>query len=193
MSLLFRFSRRDVRRVIGCTILLSASAFVLLASRYAGVTAEKTAPVFNHPTTSSPIALSADNRLVWVVNSDDDSVSVIRTDLNTLVANIKVGDEPQGVALDPDNKFAYVANAAANTVTVIEIINPDANHFIAKVDNSVGNDGQLITGAEPWNIVTSPDGNRVFVANSGQDTITVIEVDKKDKRQDKDHRQCGPA
>ena len=32
----------------------------------------------------------------------------------------------------------------------------------------------LTTGAEPWNIVCSPDGLRVFVANSGQDTITVI-------------------
>ena len=32
------------------------------------------------------------------------------------------------------------------------------------------------TGAEPWNIVSSPDGKRVFVANSGQDTITVIDA-----------------
>ncbi len=32
----------------------------------------------------------------------------------------------------------------------------------------------IITGAEPWNVVTSPDGTRVFVANSAQDTITVI-------------------
>src|SRR4029077_19471626 len=28
--------------------------------------------------------------------------------------------------------------------------------------------------AEPWNLVCSPDGKRVFVANSQQDTITVI-------------------
>ena len=32
------------------------------------------------------------------------------------------------------------------------------------------------TGAEPWNVVISPDGKRVFVANSGQDTITVIDA-----------------
>src|SRR5262249_11338119 len=41
-------------------------------------------------------------------------------------------------------------------------------------DTSVGNNGELATGAEPWNVVCSPDGTRVFVANSGQDTITVI-------------------
>lgn len=32
-----------------------------------------------------------------------------------------------------------------------------------------------MTGAEPWNIVASPNGRRVYVANSGQDTITVID------------------
>jgi YVTN family beta-propeller protein len=190
MNLLLQISRRDIRRLIGCTILLSASAFVLLASRYEVATAEKTTAVFNHPTNSSPISLSADNRLIWVVNSDDDSVSVIRTDLNTVIARIKVGDEPQSVALAPDNKFAFVANAAANTVTVIEIINPDPNRFIAEVDKSVGNDGQLTTGAEPWNIVTSPDGKRVFVANSGQDTITVIEVNRNENNEkDKNNKK----
>ena len=35
-----------------------------------------------------------------------------------------------------------------------------------------------MTGAEPWNVVVSPDGRRVFVANSGQDTITVIDGTK---------------
>ena len=45
-----------------------------------------------------------------------------------------------------------------------------------------------MTGAEPWNIVVSPDGRRVFVANSGQDTITVI-----DARAAADHRPRRPA
>ena len=125
--------------------------------------AEKTAPVastltnsvFNRPTNSSPIALSADNRLVWVVNSDDDSVSVIRTDLNTVIAKIGVGDEPQGVRAGSANRYAYVANAAANSVTVIRITNSDPNNFTAAVDTTVGQNGQLTTGAEPWNIVTS--------------------------------------
>jgi YVTN family beta-propeller protein len=37
-------------------------------------------------------------------------------------------------------------------------------------------EGQLSTGAEPWNVVCTPDGRRVFVANSRQDTITVIDT-----------------
>lgn len=129
---------------------------------------------FNRPTTSSPIALSADNGLVWVVNPDDDSVSVIRTDTDVVIRKIPVGDEPQSVAVDPNNQFAYVANAASNTVTVIRITNANPAAFVAAPDTTVGVGGEITTGAEPWNIVISPDGRRVFVANSGQDTITVI-------------------
>ena len=71
--------------------------------------------MFTQPTYSSPIALSADDRLVWSVNPGDDSVSVIRTDTNTVLRTIKVGDEPQSVALDPNNTLAFVANAAGST------------------------------------------------------------------------------
>ncbi len=45
-----------------------------------------TAPVFdvtNRATYSSPIAINATDRLIWVVNPSDDSVSVIRPDNNT--------------------------------------------------------------------------------------------------------------
>ena len=94
-----------------------------------------------------------------------------------------VGDEPQSVALDPNNRYAYVANAAGSTVTVIRINNADAPAASAPSVEKT-----LTTGAEPWNIVISPDGKRVFVANSGQDTITVINA-----ADAHDHRPGEPA
>jgi YVTN family beta-propeller protein len=136
----------------------------------------KSSTPFNHATYSSPIAMSADNRLVWSVNPADNSVSVIRTDNNTLIKNIKVGNEPQSVTLDPGNDFAYVADAAGSDITVIKILNANPDAFQAEVDQTVGLHGSLTTGSEPWDIVVSPDGKRVFVANSGQDTITVIDA-----------------
>src|SRR5206468_2281698 len=129
---------------------------------------------WGRPTYSSPIAISANDRLIWVVNPSDDSVSVIRPDTNQRLAKIAVGDEPQSLALTPDGQYAYVANAAGSSVTVIRIQDPAWGTFSASVDTTAGQGGQLITGAEPWNIVGSPDGNRIFVANSAQDTITVI-------------------
>jgi YVTN family beta-propeller protein len=123
---------------------------------------------YSSPTTSSPISLSADNQLLWVVNPADNSVSVIRTDTKQVLTKIKVGKEPQSVALDPGNRFAYVVNAASNNVSIIRIHDAHPDRFKAVLIK------QLITGAEPWNVVVSPDGRRIFVANSSQDTITVI-------------------
>ena len=128
------------------------------------------------PTYSSPIALSGDGKLVWTVNPGNDTVSVIRTDTNRIVGKVTVGNEPQSIALDPAGRYAYVANAADSSITVIKITNPKPSRFAAKPDTSFGPKGRITTGAEPWNIVASPDGLRVFVANSGQDTISVLDV-----------------
>jgi YVTN family beta-propeller protein len=87
-----------------------------------------------------------------------------------MIATIPVGTEPQSVAVDPNNLFAYVANAAGSNVTLIKILNSNPNTFQWAVV------GQLTTGAEPWNIVSSIGGTRIFVANSSQDTITVIDT-----------------
>src|SRR5262245_6544659 len=111
--------------------------------------AEKSA-VFLQPTYSSPIVLSRDNRLLWSVNPADNSVSVVRTDNNAVLRKIKVGREPQSVAVDPNNKFAFVANAAGSSVSVIQINNPNYGAFSAFVAKTI------TTGAEPWNIVISP-------------------------------------
>ena len=149
----------------------------LLALAYASVAPMAArAQVYDRPTYSSPIAISRNDRLIWTVNPNDDSVSVIRPDNNTRLAKITVGDEPQSIALTPDGQYAYVANAAGNTVTAIKINDPAWGTFSAQVDTAFGGNGHLLSGAEPWNIVTSPDGKRVFVANSGQDTITVIDA-----------------
>src|SRR5439155_15978506 len=87
---------------------------------------------------------------------------------NQVITNIPVGSEPQSVALTPNNLYAYVANAAGGSVTIIQVTTAPWATFTAVVVTNI------TTGAEPWNIVCSPDGQRVFVANSAQDTITVI-------------------
>ena len=134
---------------------------------------------YSGPTNSSPITLSADGKWVWSVNPGAGTVSVIYTKTNRVVATVRVGDEPQSVALDPNNRYAYVANAASGTVTVIRIRRASARRFSARRDRRRGT---IRTGAEPWNIVISPNGRRVYVANSGQDTITVIDTRGRRKR-----------
>ncbi len=116
---------------------------------------------------------------MWNVNPGAGNVSVIYAKTNKVVATIKTGEEPQSVALDPNNRYAYVANAGSGTVTVIRITRASAKRFRARVDRRRGT---IRTGAEPWNIVVSPNGRRVFVANSGQGTITVIDTKGRRKK-----------
>ncbi len=160
------------RQRLGRTLLVALAMAVLSLAMPAASNARK----FSAPTYSSPIAMSADGKFVWSVNPGGDSVSVIYTKTNKVIANIKVGDEPESVALDPNNRYAFVANSASGTVTVIRITRPSAKRFRARVEKRSGKKGALTTGAEPWNVVVSPDGRRAFVANSGQDTITVIDA-----------------
>jgi YVTN family beta-propeller protein len=128
---------------------------------FVGFAAPASARSFSAPTYSSPITMSADGRLIWVVNPGGDNVAVINARRNRVIKRINLGDEPASVAVDPNNRYAYVANAAAGTVTVIRIKNANPNRFRAGVDRRVGRNGTIVTGAEPLNIVASPNGRRV--------------------------------
>jgi YVTN family beta-propeller protein len=127
-------------------------------------------------TTSSPIALPPDEGLLWVTNPGADSVSIIDPATDRKLRDVRVGDEPHAVAIDPRNRYAFVANAAGNSVGVLRILDETPEDLEVMPDRRVGPNGQLVTGSEPWSAVVSPDGRRAFVANSGQDTLTVIDV-----------------
>src|ERR671925_104562 len=93
---------RKARRIVGVGIVAVASLLTLAPAAEARR--------FSGPTYSSPITLSANGRYVWSVNPATDTVSVIRTSTNAVVKTVRVGDEPESVALDPNNRYAYVAN-----------------------------------------------------------------------------------
>ncbi len=82
--------------------------------------------VERHPTA---MILNRNKTLLFVVNSNADSVSVIDTIGNKLIENINLklaesaplGASPEGLALSDDEKTLYVANAHANAVAVVSL------------------------------------------------------------------------
>jgi YVTN family beta-propeller protein len=111
---------------------------------------------------SSHIALSPDDRFLWVVNPDNNSVTVINVggDLNQKVAEITVGVEPQCVAITPDGMKAYVTNMVSGNVAVI---------------NSMGQFTRVIpVGTEPFGCALTADGSKLYVANFSSDNVSVI-------------------
>ena len=66
-------------------------------------------------------AITADEKLLFVSNTQDDSVSVIDLASNKIIKTIAVGSTPEGISIDPINQRAYVANWGSNNVSVIDV------------------------------------------------------------------------
>ncbi len=141
----------------------------------------------------------------WVTNLLDDSVSVIDTATNSVVATVPVGDGPEAVGVNPDNTRVYVANGAADTVSVIDVAtnavvatvpvgdNPqgvavDPSGFWVYVVNNADKTVSVISAASNTVIATIPvgqgslravvsaDGNRLYVTNAGENNVSVIDT-----------------
>ncbi len=67
------------------------------------------------------VAMSPDGTRLYVVNKEDDTLSVIRTSTNTVLATIDVGDSPNEVAISPDGTRAYVTNSFNDSVSVLQV------------------------------------------------------------------------
>ncbi len=107
-----------------------------------GTATVEQAAAFLEPTYSSPIVMSSDKNLIWVVNPDDDSVSVLGNldAIPSEVGQFTVGDEPQSIALDLSvgGKYrVYVANAASNNVTILNVTASSASSVAANVEKIV--------------------------------------------------------
>lgn len=98
----------------------------------------------------------------YVVNSSSNSVSVIDTSKNTVVATVPVNSSPQSVAVSPDGTHAYVANVADS----VSVIDTSTNLLAATI--------QLPVGSQPTAVTISPDGTRAYVADCGTNSVSVI-------------------
>jgi YVTN family beta-propeller protein len=113
-------------------------------------------------------ALSSDGRS-FVSCAGTDAVTVIdaqtgqpqETIKTTLTPDSVTGSTPNAVAVSPDNKTLYVANADNNDVCVVDISEPGKSHV----------SGFIPTGWYPTAVLVSPDGKKVIIG-SGKGTGT---------------------
>jgi uncharacterized protein (TIGR03437 family) len=163
--------RRILLRASGATSLLAVAGLsaALLATRQIGHVMAQTTVRFDGPTSSQPLALSADDALLLVANPDNNSVSLF--DLkngNTKLAEIPVGREPSSVALSPDGTRAYVSNTVDGTISVLSI-NRTGGSYYTPVST-------ITVGTEPYGIALTPTGSKLYVANARSNTVSVIDT-----------------
>lgn len=124
---------------------------------------------FVGPISSQPLALSADGAILAVANPDNNTVSIFDVvgDRNRRLAMVPVQQEPNGVALTPDGKRAYVANTVSGTVSVFRL--NIANGVIQKPYKHIP------VGAEPYGLAFTPNGRKLYVTNSRSSSVSVID------------------
>jgi YVTN family beta-propeller protein/VCBS repeat-containing protein len=150
------------------------------------------------------VAVSPDGTRAYVTNFNDNTVSVIDTATNGVIATVAVVNVPAGVAVSPDGT-AYVTSIGNDNVSVIDpvtnavvttigvgdgpvsvAVSPDG--ATAYVTNASGDSVSVIdtatnavvatigVGDNPFYVAVSPDGAHVYVANSDGDTVSVIDT-----------------
>jgi YVTN family beta-propeller protein len=112
---------------------------------------------------SSPNSIVATDNHVFVSNGNNDNISVISTDRDTVVYTIYLkpdkrmkqfrGVIPFGLALSPDQKRLYVAESGINAIAVINVSNSRVM-------------GHIPAGWFPSKVEVSKDGKRLIIANA---------------------------
>ena len=117
--------------------------------------------------------LGLDKVMIFQVNAADATIVCHST---SSVA-VKPGTGPRHIALHPNNKFAYVINELDSTLTVFSWDRTDGT--LKELQNistlPKGFKGQNF----PSEVVVHPNGNFVFGANRGHDSIVVFKIDDK--------------
>lgn len=115
-------------------------------------------PVGSQP---NKVLLSPDQNRLYVANGNNDSISVIDTNLNKVVQNISLsrpgdkykGANPNSLSLSPDTQTLYVTLGGENAVAVVDL---QLGQVI----------GRIPTGWYPNSVSVSIDGKKLYVVNA---------------------------
>ena len=111
---------------------------------------------------------------VYVADEGSGTVSVIATSTDTVVGSVALGasSEPTAVALDAADGTLYVTEAATDTVAVVDTTTCNAS-VTAGCSTATGS---VAVGDDPQGVVVDPSSDTVYVANNGDDTVSVIDA-----------------
>ena len=113
------------------------------------------------------IALSPDGRQLWVADRDGAAVRLFNTTTLSQLAQVAVGPTPIRVLVSPDGRSAVTSNYGDGTLSVIDT-------RTRKVSRTVRVSGGQ--AAAQVTILFARDGRRLFVAETGTDTVAEVDL-----------------
>jgi YVTN family beta-propeller protein len=109
------------------------------------------------------LEISTDGSRLYVACEASDSLVVVDTEKQSVVAEIAVEKLPHGVCLSPDGNRAYVSNRGSDSVSVIDTAALEVVSTIA-------------VGDEPHGLTTDAAGGILYVANAGSSDVSVVDL-----------------
>jgi YVTN family beta-propeller protein len=110
-----------------------------------------------------PAGKAPRQQTAFVVNSASDTVTPVNLVTRRADKPIRVGADPQAIAITPHGGTAYVVNSGSDTVMPIETGTRRAGPPIR-------------VGRDPQEIAIAPDGRTAYVTNEGSDSVTPINL-----------------
>jgi YVTN family beta-propeller protein len=120
------------------------------------------------------VAITPDNRHVFVTNDGSNDVSVIEVASLEVVSTVPgVGIAPHMVAISPDGKEAWVGNVGGGDVSIVDVelaIDDPSRAVVCVTPGGVGAECRISTGAGTEGVDFTHDGNGAV------NSISVIDV-----------------
>lgn len=107
--------------------------------------------------------------------ASEGSVSIVDLESGQVTAELLTGLHASGLAVSPDQRFVLCANAASDTVSVVDV----ERRTVAATIWARSKPSDLL-GASPNAVTFAPDGHRFYVANGSQNAIGVCQFDPND-------------
>ncbi len=115
------------------------------------------------PTGDLPFGVAANDSRVFVANFGDDSLTIIDSTLDRIVANVPVGAQPALLAATPFG-------------VIVPLYKAGSSSGVRLIDNAGNNLGFTPTGRGPFAAAYDPTTGRVYVSHRGDRRIVVLDA-----------------
>jgi len=156
---------------------MRASSIQQFASAVAVVVGTSNMTPCHAQTTAKPSDAARTVR-AYVTNFGGDGISVIDPARGELVASIKTGAKPHGVAIAPDGKTVYVSNEGDGTLCFID---PEKKAVVDRI--ALGQLKFAAEGKDAHGLAVTPDGRELWISTQTGDDVTILNVS--------DHKTVG--
>ena len=111
-----------------------------------------------------------DNPLIYGLDTDNNSLVIINTDIGQVVNSFYVGSTPVDMDFSLDNQLLYIANYGSTEITVVDLVSQSVQSSFF-VETDIGT-----WGGNPYTLAVLADGLLAFSGNDSFNDIKLVDI-----------------